>query len=237
MSIAYVGKAFVLNASSGTSIAVPMPSATAAGNKLYVFVGSVASTATGITGPAGFTLARDQIAGSNLRVQLYTRTAVGGDGGTTFTWTSGNSGRNFGYALAYSGVDVDASDLADANISTTDGSGPWATPNLAVADGDWLISLGVGRENPGTSTGKNWTNSDGADVERFDNTTASAPSINISAALWDSGRALTAGTASRSLSESAATFTQSQVWSVRVPVSTGSSGGGNPWSCWGIPMR
>lgn len=237
MSIAYVGKAFVLAANSGTAIAVPMPSAAAAGHKLYVLLGSVASNATDITPPsgAGFSQVKNLITGSNLRGQLYTKNAVAGDGGATFTFTSGNSGRYFGYSVAYSGVDLAASDLADATGST-DG-GPWSTPSLSVVDGDWLLTAGIGRENPGSATAKNWTTSDGSDTERFDNTTAAEPSINITAALFDSNRPLTAGSASRTLSQSAA-MSQSQVWAVRIPaLADAAPSGGNPWTGWGVPIR
>jgi hypothetical protein len=239
MPISYVGKAFVLAANSGTAIAVPMPSGLAAGHKLYVLLGSVASNATDITPPAGsgFALVKNVTTGSNLRGQLYTKTAVSGDAGATFTFTSGNSGRYFGYSVAYSGVDVAASDLADATGTTDAGAGPWATPSLNVSDGDWLLTAGLGRESPGTATAKNWTTTDTSDSERFDNATAAEPSVNITAALFDSGRPLTAGSVSRSLS-SGASLGQSQVWAVRIPaLADAAPAGGNPWTGWGVPIR
>lgn len=233
MSIGYVGKAFVLSAASGTSIAVPMPSGVVAGNKLYVLIGSVASTATAMTAPAGggFNLVKEVTTGTNLRVQLYSKTAVSTDAGATFTWTTGNSGRFFGYSVAYSGVDVAAPELADAVDSTTAGTGPWTTPALSLSDGDWLLTAAVGRENPGTASAKDWSTSDSSDVERFDNATAtSGTSIMISAALLDSNRALVAGTASRAFTVTAS-LSSSQVWAVRIPAPVVvSPTGGNPWS-------
>lgn len=236
MTIAYVGKAFVMNAVAGTGIAVPMPTAGAAGNKLYVLVGSVGAAAGTITAPSNWAKVLDLITGTNLRSVLYAKTAVSGDIGATHTWTFPASGRNFGYSVAYSGVDVAASDLADVSGSTTADNGPWSTPSLALAAGDWLLTAGVGRESPGTSAVKNWTTSDGADVERFDVDSDSEPSINVTAALWDSGRALTAGSHNRTLN-SGATLSQSQVWSVRIPVATDPGIGANPWSHMGIPQR
>ena len=241
MAIAYVGKAFVLNSTAGTgpaACAVPMPSGAAAGHKLYVLIGSVGANSGSVTVPSGWTPIKELATGTSLRGALYSRTAIAGDGGATFTWTFPSSGRNFGYAVAYSGVDVAASELADAVGTTTAGSGPWATPSLSLGDGDWLLTAGVGRENPGTSAVKNWTSSDTSDLERFDNTTDSAPSINVSASLFDSNRALTAGTHSRSLTESGASLSQSQVWSVRIPMlATVAPSGGNPWDYVGMPMR
>lgn len=238
MAIAYVGKAFVLNSTSGVTTAVPMPSATVAGNKLYCLVGSVGATAGSLTAPAGWTPVMELLTGTNLRGSLFSRTAVAGDGSATFTWTFPASGRNFGYSLAYSGVDTAAADLADSVANSAPGAGPWAAPSLSVADGDWLITAGIARENPGTSTGKNWTDSDTSDVERFDNTTDSAPSINISAALFDSNRALTAGASARTLTEATAVLERLQIWSIRVPaLVTAPPASGNPWTSMGIPMR
>lgn len=239
MGIGYVGKAFILAASSGTSIVVPMPSGAAAGHKLYVLVASIASTATAMTAPAGagFTLVKELTTGSNLRSQLYSKNAVAGDGGASYTWATGNSGRYVGYSVAYSGVDLAASDLADAAGDTALGSGPWTTPAIALNDGDWLLSAAIGRESPGTATGKNWTTSDVSDTERFDNTTAAEPSININAALYDSARDLVGGTTSRQLAQAAAVST-SQVWAVRIPaLAAAAPSGGNPWSAMGVPIR
>lgn len=238
MTIAYVGKAFVLNSTAGTSCPVPMPSGAAAGHKLYVLIGSVGANSGSVTAPSGWTKVLELLTGTSLRGALYSRTAIAGDGGSTFTWTFPSSGRNFGYSLAYSGVDVAASELADAVGTTDAGTGPWATPSLSLAAGDWLLTAGVGRENPGTSAAKNWTSSDSSDLERFDNTTDSAPSINVSAGLFDSNRALTAGTHSRSLSETGASLSQSQVWAVRIPMlATVAPSGGNPWDYIGMPIR
>lgn len=237
MAIAYVGKAFVLNSTSGLNAAVPMPSAAAAGHKLYCLVGSVGANAGTVTDPAGWAKVLELTTGSSLRGGLYSRTAVAGDGAATFTWTFPSAGRNFGYAVAYSGADTAASDLVNAVGSIDSGTGPWTSPSLAVADGDWLITAGIGRENPGTSAAKNWTCSDSSDVERFDNTTDSAPSINISASLFDSGRALTGGTVSRALTETGAALSQSQVWAIRVPALVTQTTGGNPWTAMGIPIR
>jgi hypothetical protein len=235
--IGYVGKSFILNASSGTTTVLPMPSAAAAGHKLYALIGSVGANAGAVTDPAGWTRVKETLSGSSLRGILYSRTAQAGDGAATFTWTWPSGGRNFGYCVAYSGVDTAVADLADAAVSTDPGTGPWPTPALSLADGDWLLTAGIGRENPGTSTVKNWTSSDGADVERFDNATAAEPSINITSGLFDSGRALGAGSAARSLSQGAS-VSQSQVWAVRIPaLAEPAPTGGNPWTAWGVPLR
>jgi hypothetical protein len=237
MSISYVGKAFVLNSTSGTSCVVPMPSTVAAGHKLFVLIGSVGANSGSVTAPSGWTLVKELLTGSALRVQLYSRVATSADASATYTWTFPSAGRNFGYSVAYSGVDTTVTDLADATGDTNSGTGPWATPSLALSAGDWLITAAVARENPGTSTAKNWTSSDTSDIERYDLTTDSAPSINVSASLFDSGRALPAGTVTRSLTENGAAFSQSQVWAVRVPALADVVSTSNPWTAAGIPIR
>lgn len=237
MSIAYVGKAFFFSSASGTSCPVPMPSTGAAGHKLYCLLGSIGASSGTVSAPAGWTLVKDLVTGSNLRAQLYARSAVSGDAGATFTWAFPASGRMFGYSLAYSGVDLAASELVDAVGSTTAGSGPWATPTLALGANDWLLTAGLGRENPGTATAKNWTNSDASDVERFDLASAAEPSINNTAALYDSNRALGAGSYSRNLA-SGASLSSSQVWAVRIPaLADAAPASTNPWTVMGMPLR
>jgi hypothetical protein len=235
--IGYVGKAFVINNTSGLTAAVPMPSTAAAGDKLYVITGSIGSNAGEVTVPAGWSKAFELSTGGSLRALLCTKTAAPGDAGTTVTWTYPSSGRTFGLSVAYSGVDVDASDLVSATGVNELESGPWPTPSLSLSAGDWLLTAAVGRENPGTATAKSWANADTSDVERFDVSSTAEPSINISAALWDSNRALAAGTAARTITASLP-FTNSQVWAARIPAPVGAApGGGNPWTVLGFPMR
>lgn len=239
MSIGYVGKAFFITSTSGTSCPVPMPSTAAAGNKLYCLIGSIGANSGSVTPPSGggWSLVKELLTGSSLRGQLYVKTAVSGDTGATHTWTFPSAGRMFGYSLAYSGVDVAASELVDATGTTTAGAGPWATPALGVGDNDWLLTAAIGRENPGTATTKNWTTSDGSDLERFDLASAAEPSINITAALYDSGRALTAGSPSRNLTSSVS-LTNSQVWAVRIPaLADAPPASTNPWTVMGMPLR
>lgn len=238
MAIGYVGKAFVLNTVAGVNCAVPMPSVLAAGNKLYCLVGSIGSNAGAMTVPAGWTTVREQVTGTNLRVGLYSKTAVSGDAGATYTWVFPASGKNFGYSVAYSGVDPAVSELVDVSSTTDAGQGPWNVPAVSVGNGDWLITAAVGRQNPGTAVEKTWTTSDPADTARYSLGTVETPSINIAAGLWDSARALSAGPQARSLGVSAA-MSQSQVWSVRLATTVvgGTPGAGDdPWTFMGMPM-
>jgi hypothetical protein len=239
VAIGYVGKAFAMNAVAVETAAVPMPSTVAAGHKLYALVGSIGAASGTVTPPSGWTRVLDEITGTSLRTILYAKTAVAADAGATHTWKFPNTGRTFGYAVAYSGVDTAAANLAQANSFTDTGNGPWATPALALGAGDWLLTAGVGRQNPGTSGTHDWTTTTVADVARFDLYTDVAPSIILSAALWDTGAPVAAGSAARTLNSNV-NYSQAVVWSARVPAladTGGSAGGGNPWSHMGIPLR
>lgn len=239
MSIGYVGKAFVMNTVAGTTAQVPMPSTVADGHKLYVVVGSIGSTTGTMSGPAGWTKVAEDTAGSSLRAAIYVKNAVNADAGATYTWTFPNAGRTFGYAAAYSGVDLSAANLAQTAVSTTEGPGPWATPSLALGTGDWYLYAGVGRENPGSTGTHDWTSSGSSDTERYDLfSNVGTTSIAIAAALWDTGAPVTAGSQARSVSSNVA-YSQTVMLAARIPAAadTGSSAGGNPWTQTGLAQR
>lgn len=240
MAVGYVGKAFVMNTVAGTACAVPMPSTVAAGQKLYVLVGSIGSASGTITAPStAWAKVLDETTGTSLRTVLYAKTAVLADAGATYTWTFPNSGRNFGYSQAYSGVDTAAANLAQAVSITDEGNGPWTTPALALADGDWLMTAAVGRQSPGVAGARDWTMT-AADVARFDLYTDVAPSILLSAALWDTGAPVSSGSVNRTINSNV-NYTQTALWSMRIPMLADASSGGssenNPWSHMGIPQR
>ena len=237
MAIGYVGKGSVVNTVSGTAVNVPMPSGLAAGHRIYVLIGSIGSNSGTVTDPAGWTKIGEEVTGSNLRTALYAKTAVAADVGSTVTWTFPSAGRTFGYSLAYSGVDLAASDLAQANSTTTAGTGPWSTASLALNSGDWLLTSAVGRQNPGTSGTHDWTNATAADVERHDLYADVGTSITIAAAQWDSGAGVAAGSHSRSISSNVS-YSQIATWALRIPaLADAAPTGGNPWSSMGMPLR
>lgn len=239
MAIGYVGKAFVTNTVSGTAVQVPMPSTVVTGQKIYVVVGSVGSNAGALTAPSGWTKVGEEIAGSNLRVAVFAKTATGSDASTTYTWTFPASGRTFGYSVAYSGVDLAASNFSASLESTDEGPGPFVTPSLALTAGDWLLYAAVGRENPGSTGTHNWTTSGSSDVERYDLfTNVGTSSIAIAAALWDTGAPVTTGSLQRTISSNIS-YSSSVMYAVRIPAAadTGTPAGGNPWTHQGVPQR
>ncbi len=238
MAIEYVGKAFVMNTVSGTAMQVPMPSTAAAGDRIFVVTGSIGSTSGSLPTPSGWAKIAEEVAGTALRGSLFVKTAVGGDSSATYTWNFPNAGRNFGYAVAYRGVDVAAANLAQAASFTDDDNGPWSSPSLALNAGDWLLTAVVARQNPGTSGTHNWTTDAGTDVERYDLFTDVGTNISISGGLWDSGAPLAAGSYSRAISSNV-NYSQEILLAARIPVAvdSGGSSGGNPWTHMGLPLR
>lgn len=241
MAIGYRGKALILNSSATNNTPLPMPAAAVAGDRLVAVVGTILPTSV-ITPPDGWTLISQYAPTTNMRTAVYTRTATAGDANTTYTWGWSGSARNFGYCTAYSGVDATVATSAQATYAQQDAPAPILAPALGVADGDWLVTVAVGRENPGTDAAKSWTNGDPADVERFDlYSTNASPAIKLSAALWDSGRPLSGGSAQRTVTPDPL-MALAHVWSIRLAAPEGSTAPppapvGDPWTYFGMPLR
>lgn len=235
MPIAFVGANSVLNSTSGQSTALPMPAGIAAGHLLFALVASVGASPTA-TPPAGWSLVASFSPGSTLTSWLYRKVATAGDVGATATWTWSSQGRNLGLSTAYSGVDTAATSNA-AQAHSTDGNLAVAAPSLGANAGDWLVTIGVGRENPGTATTKNWTVNVGTDAERLDVATGGAATdVKVSAAWFDSDGGVASGSTARNVS-STPDMGQRHVWSLLLPLPAGEQVGGNPWSHLGRPLR
>lgn len=234
MPIAFVGSNSVLNSSSGSSTAVPMPAGIAAGQLLLVLVANI-GTSPVPSAPSGWTLVGNFSPGTSLTSYLYRRVATGGE--TTATWTWSAQGRNLGVSAAYSGVDTAASTNATAVWAHDDGGDPVAAPSLSADAGDWLATVGVGRQSPGTSTAKNWTINVGTDVRRVNVSTAGdATDVKVTAGWFDSATEVAAGSTARTVS-STPELQQRHIWSVLLPLPAGEQLGGNPWSHMGRPLR
>lgn len=233
MPIAFVGANSVLNSVSGTSTALPMPTAAVTGNMLYALIASVGNSPVP-TAPSGWTLVSSFSPGTTLTSYLYRKVAVSGDVGSTATWTWSSSGRNSGVSLAYSGVDATVA-TSTAQVWTHDvANAPIAAPSLGAEVGDWLVTAAVGRESPGTATTKNWTIATGTDVERIEVATAGAATdVKIATAWYDSAGAVGAGSTTRSVSVTPL-LQQSHVWSLLVPLPVSESATGNPWTHMGF---
>lgn len=108
MAIGFVGAACALTAAStGTTLAVTLPSAFSASNLLLVGIGTRNAGTPSITGPAGWTQIAASIisSGNNLRSAMFYRVSDGSETSScTFTLSSQNS--IVGVSGAFSGVDT-----------------------------------------------------------------------------------------------------------------------------------
>jgi hypothetical protein len=236
MPIAYVGANSVLNSTSGTTTAVPMPTAMVAGNVAYVMIASVGNSPTP-TAPSGWSLLASFSPGTTLTTYLYRKVAVSGDVGSTPTWTWSSSGRNLGASVAYSGVDTTVT-ANTSQVWTHDvANAPIAAPSLAANAGDWLVTIGVGRENPGTATTKDWSVETGTDVQRLDVATGGlASDVKVSLGWFDSNGGLSGGATARNV-DVTPIQQASHVWSLLLNLPAAEAAGGNPWTHMGLPLR
>jgi hypothetical protein len=184
----------VFNDSASTGIIVPVPAGTQDGDQLIAVIGAILQTT--ITPPAGWTLIQAQDAGANLRVWSYRRLASGEP--ANYTWTLASSTKNHGIMLGYTGVDSTSPVTATSGTSSSGTS--HASPAVTVPNEGWLITH-VAARHVTTGAATTWTTSDGSDAERADHG-STAGSQDISGAVYDSARALSAGSASRTLTSS-----------------------------------
>lgn len=237
--IAYVNKAYGFNATAVTTVDVPVPSGLAAGHRMVCVVGSIGASPV-ITDPPGSTWTKlaEFAPGTSLKTAVYYRDITAAAEPASYTWTFSAAGRNFGYVTAYSGCDLAVAPSA-ASVRFEDTTGPNLSPALALSDRDWLVTAAAGRESPGTETAKTFSNADTSDQTRFAFYSANTGTgAKLVAGLMDSGRALTAGSAQRSISNSPV-LGQVHLWSIRLAaqVETTPAPTGTAWTHMGLPIK
>lgn len=208
MSISFNDVGSVFNDASSGTIDVPKPATLADGAFMVAFLGSIVQTT--ITPPAGWTLEQTQDAGANTRAWTYSRQVSSTPGSAaaepaTYTWTLGVNTKNHGVILAHSGVDSATPISAKAGGTSAAGTSH-ASPSVAVTENGWLLTHAAARHAT-TGVATTWTTSDGLDAERADHG-STAGAQDISGAVYDSNRALAAGSYSRTLTSSQ---TESQI--------------------------
>lgn len=195
---------------------------------LLVFIGAAILQTTLTPPDLTWTLLGQQDSGSSLRQWAYYKFASGVVAGET--WSLGSATKCTGEILAYTGHDPTA---APTWLGTT-GS---ACPSIAVAANGWLINAGAGRHtNTGAAT--SWTINDGSAAELLDFGSNVAASNDIASCVYDSNRALTAGSYARTLTPTQ-TEALSTCMSIAFGPDTGGGGGGGgitstPGARWGI---
>ncbi|WP_426561543.1 PKD domain-containing protein [Angustibacter sp. McL0619] len=137
---------------NSASVRVTVPAAVQPGDLLLLLIST--STQAAASGPSGWTLARQQLDGTDMRAQLYVRVAQAGDSGTAVTTAFASRTKAIATMLAYSGADG----TAPLVIATADQPGAatttHASPPLTVASaGSWVLSYWSAKDSATTA----WT--------------------------------------------------------------------------------
>lgn len=236
MPISYVGSNSVLNSTSGSSTAVPMPSGLAVDNMIFVMLADVGNSPVP-TAPTGWTLVASYSPGTTLTSYLYRKVAISADIGATYTWTWSSGGRNLGVSMAYNDVDPTVATNASQVWTQSATNAPIVAPSLAANAGDWLVTVGIGRENPGTATTKDWSCETAGDAQRVDIATGGlATDVKVSLGWFDSSGPVGAGSTARTV-DITPIQQQSHVWSILLSLPAAEATGGNPWTHMGLPQR
>lgn len=172
-----------------------------AGDRTIAFITSAATNPT-ITPPAGWTLIGSLYKPTTtLASAVYYRDhLVDDDVSAVNTWTWSAAGRMTSCLMAYSGCDLTVPPLMTSSNATV-ASSSFNTPAITLADGDWLISLVVARQNPGTADAVlDWTVNVPTDYESYQISTAvNGTNPRMATSFADSDQAMPAGSASRTL--------------------------------------
>jgi hypothetical protein len=207
-TIAFVDDAATLNSAGTTSVTVNVPAGTADGHLLVTVIGIIGQET--ITAPAGWTLIGTQDAGANVRTAAYWRVASSEPASYNWSWTS--SFKNSGWIGAYSGVyTTDPIDDFDSDGTATPGTGFAAAATVGDPAGFLITSAFERHAFTGAAT--TWTSSDTSDGERVDQGSNAGSGFDISHAVYDSGRRLNPGAATRTLTASQATG-QTATWAI-----------------------
>jgi hypothetical protein len=189
-----------------TALSVALSSVPVDGDMLIAIVfGLLVTDPT--AAPSGFTLLGSQAGGANSKSWVYYKTASGESG--TYAWSLASQVKSGAWVGAYSGVDTT---VAPVFASSNPGSAAaLACPGVTVGNSGWLISAACCRHSS-IATASTWTDSDASDSERLDFGSGTSGS-DIAMSVYDSNRALTAGSYARTLTS---TNTEGQIgmWSI-----------------------
>ena len=189
MAISRRATATATNATSNAVLSPAWDVTPSNGDLLLAVIAGIVQVS--ITPPAGWTLLGTQDSGTTLRSWMYSRTAASEPASNT--WTLASTTKCWAWCGAYAGVDV--STLVHGRTTGL------TTPSLAVPANGWLVSAAAGRHS-NTGAPSTWTSSDGLDSERLDFGSNVSSSQDVAGAVYDSNRALAAGSYTRTLSSS-----------------------------------
>lgn len=143
--VVYEGFAEARLASSGTSLAVPKPAGTAAGDLLVAMVATDGGTAWSMTPPPGWTPVTVEDRAGKVSFGVWWRVASGSEGSDySFTWSGGEEA--YGAVLRFTGHDP-ASPINDSATSQGKSSSP-TSPAVTTTVADALIVRLGGFDGP-----------------------------------------------------------------------------------------
>jgi hypothetical protein len=219
MAISLVATSTPLNHDSGATggWTVTKPAGTAAGHVLVAIVAAIGASVT-FTPPSGWTLIGSETTNTNINLSAYVKVA-GGSEPSNYTWTPSIGVKGFATISAYDGVDT-TNPIDSAASNTVTSSATVAPADTIAGTGCWLITAAVGRHN--FAAARTWSTSDGSDSSRYSHGSATGSGFDYTGGVFDSNRALTSGSASRTLTTSTSTENAASWWAIALaPAASG----------------
>ena len=200
--------------------AVPKPTGTASGDVLIAIVGAIGSSVTFSDTTGGWTLIGSETTNSNINLSAYWRVA-GGSEPSTYTFTPSAGVKGFGCIVAYTGADT--TNPIDSSAHNTVTSSATVTPADTISSSNcWLLVAAIGRHTAAGAGARTWSDSDGSDASRYSHGTNAGSGFDFTGGVFDSNRALTSGSASRTLTTSTSTENAASWWAIAIkPAASG----------------
>jgi hypothetical protein len=202
--------------------AVPKPTGTAAGDVLIAIVGAIGASVTLADTTGGWTLIGSETTNSNINLSAYYRVA-GGSEPSTYTFTPSAGVKGFGCIVGLIGADT-TTPIDSSAHSTVTSSATVPPADTISGTGCWLLTAAIGRHN--FAAARTWSDSDGSDASRYNHGSSSGSGFDFTGGVFDSNRALTSGSATRTLTTSSSTENAASWWAIAIkPAASGALDG------------
>lgn len=191
---------FTHDSTTSGAWAISAPAGVTAGDLLVMKAGAIGSFTW--TGPTGWTLAVDEASNVNTHVTIWVKYATGSD---SYSITPSSGVKGSATVEAYTGHDPNVPiEVVAHGVSTSVASVVAAL--TTTVDNCWISYATVSRHPTGAV--RTLTTSDGSDTELLDHGTSSGPTSDVTFGSYDSNRALTHGSQSRTVTISTSTEQQ-----------------------------
>lgn len=193
MGISFIAEQHQDVTAAATSRSVTKPTVTT--NDVMIGIFSTTGGGT-FTPPSGWTQIQLDNGASSNRAWAGYRKVDGTEGAGPYTGTWSVSGKGHSQVLSFRGVNLTTPiDASAANFSSSVSS--IAAGCTATGAGDWLLTYAMSRHPFGAA--QSITTSDGSDVREYTLDTTSGSGSDIDIGMWQSGRDLTTGAQSRTI--------------------------------------